>query len=76
MNFTLVSALSQNFEAYHGHNQGKEDGFAGSPYLQAKITNAKEALLKLDLEENGPPPGGDAGDKPAGGDENATADKK
>ena len=44
----------QAFERYYASNAGK-DGVGGSPYLQAKLENAKVALIKeFDVEGSDP----------------------
>merc|ERR1711934_887601 len=40
------------WERHHATNAGS-DTFTGSPYIQAKITNAKEALLKEEAGASG-----------------------
>jgi len=65
--------VPQNFEHFHELN-AKTEKQNGSPFLQAKIMNAKESLLKELGEEDAKPPEEEAGGGAAAGEEGKKED--
>ena len=61
--------MPQNFEYHHSANAAN-DKFGGSPYIQAKVTNARDTLLKEIEEAN------KSAEDAEGGDTKKEAEKK